>query len=228
MVDWWMYILAFLSGSIPCGLIVAKFRGIDIRAHGSGNIGATNVGRVLGRKWGFACLCFDAIKGLLPVLLAGSLSGAIGNREISAALSFSWLGVGVVAILGHIFCPWLNFKGGKGVATSLGAFLGFWPAATLPMAVCFTVWMLVVWRSRYVSIGSIVGAALLPINVLVGFILWEPNHDLSRAFHFGWPFLLVASVMTTIVISAHRGNIRRLRTGTETKVGVPKLISDAK
>lgn len=213
-----MYILAFLSGSIPTGLIVAKFRGVDIRAQGSGNIGATNVGRVLGRTWGIGCMIFDALKGFVPVVISGTLAHAIGTREMSVPLAFSWLGVGFAAVLGHIFCPWLRFKGGKGVATSLGVCLGFWPALTLPMATVFVTWLLVVWQTRYVSMGSIIGAAMLPIYAVVGFIIWEPDHNLLRSIQVGWPFMLVAFVLALVVIAAHRANIARLRAGTETQV----------
>ncbi len=221
MVPWWMYIIAFLSGSIPTGLIVARFRGIDIRSQGSGNIGATNVGRVLGRKWGIGCMIFDALKGFVPVVFSGTLAQTIGTREMPVPLAFSWLGVGFAAVLGHIFCPWLNFKGGKGVATSLGVCLGFWPAMTLPMATVFLTWLIMVWRFHYVSVGSIVGAAMLPIYTLIGYIIWETNNDPNRAIQIGWPFILVALAMATVVIAAHRANIARLRAGTETKVSVP-------
>ncbi len=219
MVPWWMYILAFFAGSIPTGLIVARFRGVDIRSQGSGNIGATNVGRVLGRTWGIGCMVFDALKGFVPVVVSGSLVHAIGTRELPVAVSLSWLGVGIAAVLGHIFCPWLRFKGGKGVATSLGVCLGFWPALTLPMATVFFTWLFVVWQTRYVSMGSIIGAAMLPIYAVIGYVVWEPNHDPIRAILIGWPFILIALLLALVVIAAHRANIARLRTGTEIKVG---------
>src|SRR5262245_15787887 len=121
-----------LSGSIPFGLLIARARGIDIRKHGSGNIGATNVWRVLGPGPGLLCLALDIAKGLIPTLAAGFALHLIPARALEPRDAWAWLGVVAAAILGHIFTPFASFKGGKGVATGLGALLGVWPFLTLP------------------------------------------------------------------------------------------------
>ncbi len=128
--------LAFLAGSIPFGLLIAKSKGVDIRAHGSGNIGATNVGRVLGKRFGFACFFLDALKGALPVVIAGLVVGLWGRplEGIASADAWLWLAVGMLALLGHMFSPWIGFKGGKGVATGFGAMVAMWTPLTLPAA----------------------------------------------------------------------------------------------
>ena len=131
----WLFIpAAFLCGSIPFGMLIARARGIDIRAHGSGNIGATNVGRVLGRTWGVAVFALDVCKGLAPVLVAGAALGTLGHIAAPARDAWLVLATAAAAILGHVFCPWLRFKGGKGVATSLGALAGVFPVLTIAVA----------------------------------------------------------------------------------------------
>jgi acyl-phosphate glycerol 3-phosphate acyltransferase len=131
-----LLILSFLSGSIPFGLLIARARGVDIRRHGSGNIGATNVWRVLGRGPGLLCFALDVLKGLAPTLGAAWTTGLLGPRAlpgpIDARSAWLWLVVMALAILGHMFSPWVGFRGGKGVATGLGALLGVWPFLTAP------------------------------------------------------------------------------------------------
>jgi len=125
---------AYLIGSIPIGLLFASRRGVDIRKHGSGNIGATNVGRVLGRNWGWLCFVLDVLKGLLPVLGTGAWLGLLGEEARITPLSLLlWLAVGVTAILGHMFSIFIGFRGGKGVATGFGALLGIHPILTWPV-----------------------------------------------------------------------------------------------
>jgi glycerol-3-phosphate acyltransferase PlsY len=182
---------AYLLGSVPTGLLLAKaFGDVDIRTTGSGNIGATNVYRTLGKKLGVMTLVGDCLKGLLPVLAARQLE-----------LSPSWIAaIGLAAFLGHIYTVFLGFKGGKGVATALGVFLGI-SAASIPVALL--VFAGVLYRWRYVSLASITAAAVMPS--LVAFFERTP------------PYTLMALLVAALVIWRHRENIRRLREGSESR-----------
>jgi acyl phosphate:glycerol-3-phosphate acyltransferase len=181
---------AYLLGSVPTGLLLAKAFGVNIRETGSGNIGATNVYRTLGRKVGVMTLVGDCLKGLIPVLVAKQLG-----------LADAWIAAtGLAAFLGHVYTIFLGFKGGKGVATALGVFLGVSPLAVL---LALAVFALVLGKWRYVSLASITAAAAFPPLVL----LLERN-----------PLLIaMALVISGLVIFKHKENIRRLRDGTETK-----------
>ncbi|HYS44125.1 MAG TPA: glycerol-3-phosphate 1-O-acyltransferase PlsY [Geobacteraceae bacterium] len=183
-------IAAYLLGSIPTGLLLARAFGVDIRSAGSGNIGATNVYRTLGRKVGVMTLVGDCLKGLVPVL-AAKYFGVSGG----------WIAmVGLAAFLGHVYTVFLGFKGGKGVATALGVFLGVSPATVLAALVIFS---LVLWKWRYVSLASITAAAAMPVLIaLAG----------QESF-----IILMSLVIAAIVIFKHRGNIERLKAGTENK-----------
>ncbi len=211
---------AFLAGSIPFGMLIARARGIDLRAHGSGNIGATNVGRVLGARWFVVVFLLDFLKGFGPVLLGGWLLGTLGRMDAAPANSASWLGVALAAILGHVFCPWLKFKGGKGVATGAGALVGVFPALTVPAIAGFLVFLAALRLTRYMSLASMIAATSVPLFVAGWF----------HAAHAGWvplrtdspvevrhmlPFLAFAGAVAALVVWAHRGNIARLRAGTE-------------
>ena len=180
---------AFLCGSIPFGLLLVKLAGKgDVRAHGSGNIGATNVSRVGGKALGIVTLLLDILKGFLPVFLGRKLGLS------DAALSL----LALSAVLGHVFTPWLAFKGGKGVATALGVALAFRAAMVLPALGVFIVLLLVF---RYVSLGSVMAALALPL-----ILAWK-----------GAPavVLLLWAGISLIVIVKHHENIRRLWKGTE-------------
>jgi glycerol-3-phosphate acyltransferase PlsY len=190
---------AFLSGSIPFGLLVMKLAGKgDVRAQGSGNIGATNVMRSGGKGLGIATLALDAAKGFLPVCLA-RLAG-LGPEALA------W--VVLAAVAGHVFTPWLRFKGGKGVATALGAVLAYHPAMVLP---AFGVFLATLLVSRYVSLGSVLAAAALFLTALGLAGAWaivptpEPR----------WPALLAWALLSGLVILKHRANLERLFRGTE-------------
>ncbi|MCK5566139.1 MAG: glycerol-3-phosphate acyltransferase, partial [Planctomycetes bacterium] len=137
--------IAYLLGSIPFGLIIAKAHGRDLRSIGSGNIGATNLARALGKKWACFCFALDAAKGLAPMLAAAKL---IDSAPTTIEL-FLWLAVGSAAVLGHIFPIYIRFKGGKGVATSFGVALGLWPYYTICAAAAFLIWVVVVLLWRY-------------------------------------------------------------------------------
>lgn len=187
---------SYLLGSLPFGLWIAwKWKGVDIRKHGSGNIGATNVGRICGPAAGALAFVLDVGKGLVPPLVALSL-GLKTPWPMLAAL---------LAIVGHNYSVFLGFKGGKGIATSLGAMIGAAPLTALPD---FALFGLVILTLRYVSVGSIVGAVGLPIMI--------------RYFYPGdWYLFAFGCVAGTMAIYKHRANIRRLLAGTEPKIHLP-------
>jgi len=200
---------AYLVGSIPFSLIIAKVHGKDIRKIGSGNIGATNLSRALGRRWGYFCFLLDVSKGLLPMVLSGSiLSG-----QVTVGMLFLWLFVGFAAVLGHIFPLYLGFKGGKGVATSFGVALGLWPYYTICAGAAIVVWGLVVLVTRYISLASMVASVVFPA-ALVGLIAVKEDWKFVEL----WPLLTAATVIPLMVILRHRGNIKRLMRGTESKI----------
>lgn len=183
-------LLSYLLGSVPTGVLLSKACGVDIRATGSGNIGATNVYRTLGRRVGIMTLIGDCLKGLAPVLAAKALG-----------LELEWVAaVGVAAFLGHVYTVFLGFKGGKGVATALGVFLG---AAPLAVLVAVVVFALVLWKWRYVSLASISAAAAMPL--IVFFTIKS------------LPVVAMALFIAALVIYKHKENIQRLLAGTESR-----------
>ncbi len=202
-------VVSYLLGSIPFGyLLVRIFRGQDVRQTGSGNIGATNVARTGSKGLAIATLLLDALKGYFAVLLAiwitdqTALTVAQTYRRIRHARFFAAL-AGFCALLGHMFPVWLRFKGGKGVATALGAFLAIAPKAVL---VCLVVFLVIVALTRYVSLGSIVAAVVFP------FAAWWLSPFVRTA---GAIFLIAASSL--LIIVRHKDNLRRLLTGTENR-----------
>jgi glycerol-3-phosphate acyltransferase PlsY len=195
-------VAAYLLGSIPFGVILAKlFGGADVRKAGSGNIGATNVARVVGPLAGILTLILDAVKGVAAVLLAERLSNASATWMIIAALA---------ALVGHCFPVWLKFKGGKGVATAAGVFAALCPLACLAAVILF---VLVVLFWKYVSLGSISAAAAMP---LLTYFLWAPHHAPPLVITLGT--LAVAA----LVIYKHAGNLQRLVEGVEPKFSFSK------
>ena len=155
---------AYVIGSIPFGVLLARTRGIDIRKHGSGNVGATNVGRVLGRRLGLACFVLDVGKGAIPVLVAGWHFQLLGRDTIAtpATDSWWWLGVAFAALAGHMASVFLGFRGGKGVATAFGGLVAMWPTLGLAALAAFAAWIMVVLPTRMVSLASMVAAIVLP------------------------------------------------------------------
>lgn len=221
---WLCPLLAFLFGSIPFGLLIAKAKGIDIRRHGSGNIGATNVLRVVGKKYGITCLFLDALKGLIPTIIGISLIrfAGMGNPMMISALDpfsaeFPMLTAqvfqvltGLCAILGHNYSPWVGFKGGKGIATSAGVLIAMMPAA---IVILLLVWLAVFLVSRYVSLASIAAAATLPLLTLWG--SW--HHGKIQDGTWNKPLFLFSVLIAVLAVWKHRSNIQRLRAGTENR-----------
>jgi glycerol-3-phosphate acyltransferase PlsY len=228
---WICPLLAFLLGSIPFGLLIARAKGIDIRQHGSGNIGATNVLRVIGKKYGIPCLILDALKGFIPVAIATNLI-PVPDRAIQFPLGLpeTWTLAGssisvltaqtvhiltaLCAVLGHNYSPWVGFKGGKGIATSAGVLLALMPFAVLLLLVA---WALLFLTTRYVSVASIGAALILPLLTLWG--SW--HHGRIQDGTWNKPLFLFSLVIAILAIWKHRSNIERLHQGTEPRF-VPK------
>lgn len=203
--------IAYLIGSIPFGLIVGLARGVDPRKAGSGNIGATNVGRLLGGKFFALVFTLDLLKGMIPTALAAAL---LHDTALTATDYLLWLLVGFAAIAGHMFSVFLRFHGGKGVATSAGVLLGLFPYFTLPGLLSIVTWLILFKAKGYVSLASMVGAGLFPVFYLAIALVrgWEP-------FAAQLPLLIFAVVMALLIIYKHRSNIARLRAGTESRFG---------
>lgn len=191
-----MLVLAYLVGAIPFGLIVGKvFYGADVRQHGSGNVGTTNVFRVLGKKAGVVVMVLDIMKGYVPALLAVLIFD-----------SQPWYVIFVAAapVVGHMYSVFLKGSGGKGVATGAGVVLALYPLAFL---ICFATWIALILVTRYVSVASLTVAVLVPVLVIL-------HHD-------PLPYEIAGVLVGIIVWWAHRGNIRRLLKGTESRVTLP-------
>lgn len=195
---------AFFLGAIPFGFVAGKLRGIDLREEGSKNIGATNTLRVLGVVPGVLVLLLDVAKGLLPVLVA---------RQVLHLPSWWVVGVGLLAVLGHIYSPFVRFRGGKGVATSLGVLFGLSPTIAGATVLLFA---LVVTLSRFVSLGSLLGA------VLQGILFWV--FPPATTFAENLPYRLFSLVVAVFVVVRHRENIKRLLQGTESRFGTKKPV----
>ncbi|ODS34323.1 MAG: hypothetical protein SCARUB_00582 [Candidatus Scalindua rubra] len=197
-------VISYLIGSIPFGYLIAVAKGIDIRTQGSGNIGATNVGRVLGRKYGLIIFILDMLKGFVAVFLVPVLVSGIKFPTTTDNLLV--ILCGFCAVFGHAFPVYLRFKGGKAVATSFGVFVWLTP---IPIAMSFGVWILAVIVSRYVSLGSMVGAL-----ALVGIIMGVVDSPFGNNI-----YLTALSVAVAIlIIVKHISNIQRIIAGTEKKV----------
>jgi len=190
-VEWLSLLVAYLLGGVPIGFLLVRWKtGQDVRTHGSGNIGATNVHRAAGRIAGMATLVLDAAKGYLAVWLAYRMSGG----------STAWASAAAVCVLlGHIFTPFLRFKGGKGVATFLGAFLFLAPGATLAVTLVFLVTLAAL---RMISLGAILGGITFPLAV---WLISQP----------AWPLMSASLVCCALVLWRHRDNAKRIHEGTE-------------
>lgn len=184
--------LAFFVGSIPFGVLIGKICGVDVRSVGSGNIGATNVWRILGPKWGSLAFFLDLSKGLAGPFLA---------QMLAPDVQWGLAACGLAALMGHVFSPLLGFKGGKGIATGLGALLGL---MTIPAALAFVIWAVVLGLSRMISAASVVACLALPFLAL-GF-QQPPLH------------IAVATLMSAVALIKHIPNLKRIAAGVEPKV----------
>lgn len=200
-----LIIFAYLIGSIPTALLVSKrFFGIDIRDYGSGNMGATNTFRVLGRRYGTMVMVFDILKGLAAVGLFSLLPFYLTHELERTNLM---LGLGIAAVAGHIFPIFAGFRGGKGVATLLGMVLAIQPVIAVS---CIGIFLLVLFLTRYVSLSSILAAIALPICVLW---IWNESEVLYRVF---------AIIVAILVIATHQKNIGRILRGVESRIPILK------
>ncbi len=198
-------VIGYLLGSCPNGYLVSRARGIDIRQHGSGNIGATNVLRVLGKKWGYLVFALDALKGFAAVRIAF----AIGSASLIGDTQRDLVGIvaGLACILGHTFPVWLGFRGGKGVATSAGVLLGLMPIAVFSV---LAVWLLLFQITKYVSVASIGAALALPLFVIA---------YLRFGMLTGASLLPFSILIGGVVVWRHRSNMQRLLQGKEQRFG---------
>lgn len=237
MNPWLCPILAFLVGSIPFGLIISGIYGVDIRQHGSGNIGATNVLRVLGKTPGVTCLLLDALKGFLPVVLAISIARFAPSSPYLSIDAFHRMAgspaflpresaqliqvlTGLAAILGHNYSPWLGFRGGKGIATSAGVILALYPF----FGICLVVvsWLVLFFTTRYVSVASMGAAIVLPLLTHFGARFHhvdnvKTNPTLWEAGLWNKPLFALSIAIAALAVWRHRSNIRRLMDGTENR-----------
>jgi glycerol-3-phosphate acyltransferase PlsY len=193
--------IGYLFGSFPAGYFAGRIAGVDVRSAGSGNIGATNVLRVLGKPWGYAVFFVDAFKGFASVRVAFFLADHLAFAR-AYAVYFAIIAA-VLCVVGHSFPIWLRFKGGKGVATSAGAVFGLMPLAAV---IIFLVWVIVFEITRYVSVASLIAASALP--VAVAFLLhWKIIEGIG--------LLYFSTVLAILVVWRHRSNFSRLLKGTE-------------
>jgi glycerol-3-phosphate acyltransferase PlsY len=196
---------SYLAGSLPIGLLIGRLRGVDLRQTGSGNIGATNAGRVLGKPWFFVVFVLDFLKSFAPTLLA--LNFAAGDRDHRTIVA---LGCGVAAVVGHVFPLFLRFKGGKGVATASGVFCAL---AWAPTLCALVAWNVVFRTTRFVSLASLAAAVVLP---LACFVLPRVSR-LRIDVNVQWAALLVG----VLIVVRHKSNIGRLLRGEEPRTGAP-------
>ena len=211
----WLISIAYLIGSIPFGLVVGLAKGIDPRKAGSGNIAATNLGRLLGAGEVF----FGARLYARPAERIDSgrrrrPGSAVAKRRSHQKDYLLWLAVGFAAIFGHMFSLFLKFKGGKGVATSCGVLLGVFPYFTLPGLVAIAVWLVLFKLTRYVSVASIFGSLVFPV-AYAGVAIAREWHPFNEQL----PLLIFAALVALMIVYKHRGNIARLRAGTENRFG---------
>lgn len=205
---------SFLLGSIPFGLLVGFAHGVDVRTIGSGNVGAMNVGRILGRQWFIVVFVLDLLKGLIPTLIGGWM--LLGNAN-SVSIQTAMIGrliVGLASILGHNYSPFLHFRGGKGVSTSLGVALGVYPDLSVPAVLAFLVWAAGFGVTRMSSVGSILGGLFFPL-----FYLGYLNHRGENVSEH-WPFVAFSVLVALLVVLRHKANIARIFAGTENRAGL--------
>lgn len=196
-------VFSYLLGACPNAYVIGKLvKGIDIREHGSGNVGATNVFRVIGRRWGLCAFLLDVVKGVLAVTLWNYIAPFFGVDSVSLRFLFA---CGIVSVMGHNWTVFLRFKGGKGVATTLGILLGLFPVPVVIAVVCA---FAIIFITHYVSVGSICGAIIFPITFAIF------NRDMQD-----FPFFMgVICFVAAMLILKHKANIKRLLKGEENKI----------
>ena len=197
---------AYLVGAIPFGFLIGKMRGVDVRTVGSKNIGATNVFRTVGKKWGLLAFFCDVMKGFLPTLLARHF----------AALPHLPLCVAIACVIGHMLTPYMRFKGGKGVATAFGALIALMPAT---VGIAFAIFAVTFACSNYISLGSCMAATSLAIMVWIPF--------LDHAGYGDAPLCILVTLIAAFIVWKHRSNIGRLVHGTENKIYLFRKPSNA-
>lgn len=208
-------LIAFLAGSIPFGYLVARSHGVDIRSVGSGNIGATNVGRALGKRWARVVFTLDFLKGLLPTLAGGFALHQLPSPRSDSHDAWWWASAALAAVLGHVFTPWLGFRGGKGVATGTGVVLACFPLLSVAGVIAGIMWKFSFSMTRTVSIASLAAATSLPVGTLgavyVRSLIWNNSNS-------EWPLVTLAGCLSVLVWVSHRSNIRRILAGTEPRI----------
>lgn len=197
---------SYLLGAVPFGLLIGWARGVDVRQHGSGNIGATNVGRVLGRPWGLLCLALDVLKGFAPTFTASFL---LARPPIDAWTLVQWILIAAAAVIGHTFPVYLRFRGGKGVATTIGVALGIYPYFAVPMVVSLLVYAALRQATGIVSVGSLSLALTFPLAV------WGYMQYANLPGDRFWPLPAVAALLALLIVARHHANIARLIRGQE-------------
>ena len=188
---------AYLCGAVPFGFLIGKMRGVDVRTVGSKNIGATNVYRTVGHKWGFLAFFCDFLKGLLPTLAAVWFL----KSHAAAPLAHLALATGIMTVVGHMWTCFMKFKGGKGVATAFGMLMAL---LTVPVLIAFGIFVLTVWLSHYISLGSILAAVAIAVLVWI--------------FPATLPLRVIVTLLGAFVVFKHRSNIGRLLKGCENKI----------
>ena len=200
------FVGAYLVGAIPFGFLIGKMRGVDVRTVGSKNIGATNVFRTVGKKWGLLAFFCDVMKGFLPTLAA---------RHFAAEPSWLPLAVGIATVAGHMLTPYMKFKGGKGVATAFGALIALMPAT---VGIAFAIFSLTFACSNYISLGSCVAATSLAVMIWIPFLDHAGCKDL--------PLCILVTLIAAFIVWKHRSNIGRLVRGEENKIYLFKKPSN--
>jgi acyl phosphate:glycerol-3-phosphate acyltransferase len=214
--DWLivLMVVTYFIGSIPFGLLVGLGKGIDIRQHGSKNIGASNAGRVLGhKKYFFVVFLLDLLKSMVPMLVASAIAARVMPEQRDSLFYLWWIGVGVAAMVGHIFPIYLKFKGGKGVATGAGVLLGLFPYFTLAGVLSISMFVLVVMTTRYISVASIAASFSFPLFYIAFGKYWGWD-----VFGAQWPLLVVSTLLAVLILVRHKENLKRLAAGTENKI----------
>lgn len=203
---------SYFLGAIPFGFLFAKRKGINIYEHGSGNIGATNVFRVMGKGWGILTSILDILKGFIPAMIIPLMFSKFGMKDYYVPMQLS---CAFAAIIGHCWPVYLKFKGGKGVATSAGAMIGLAP---LPAVIALVVWLIVMFIFRFVSLASITAAIVLPVATWITFFMGF----MEKGTKYDIYIPIVLTLLSLVIVLRHKKNIQRLLSGTENRFSKKK------